>query len=323
MKMNGLFPAPGTTGTAGTAGLGKNAVPKVSVVIPAYNARAFLPQTLASALAQTYTDLEVLIVNDGSSDGTSDWLAQLDDPRVRYLNQANLGQPGARNTGIAHTTGAYLAFLDADDLWAADKLEKQLAYLEANPEVGLIHTSVSLIGEQGDSLGKTIVAHGHGHLWHEIAAYNPYFLVLCGSTPVVRRSCFEAVGVFDETLRTHEDWDMWIRIAEHYPFATLAEPLVFLPATPGKRFKKLRNHDGARRDHYRKDVQGDCPKIPKAKKSGLRACLLVCRVASVRYAQLQGSRAALPASARALAHVVFCQKQPSTPAAAFKRKVWA
>ncbi len=218
---------------------------KVSVVIPAYNALSFLPETVASALAQSYSDLEVLIVNDGSSDGTDSWLAQLDDPRVRHINQANLGQPGARNTGITHTTGEYLAFLDADDLWATDKLAKQFGYLEAHPEVGLIHTSVNLISEQGDSLRKTIFAHGHGDLWREIAAYNPYFLVLCGSTPVIRRSCFETVGVFDETLQTHEDWDMWIRIAEHYPFATLQEPLVFYrqhPTNVSKNYQIMMGH---------------------------------------------------------------------------------
>lgn len=220
-------------------------MPKVSVIIPAYNALAFLPQALESALAQTYTDLEVFIVNDGSSDGTSHWLAQTKDSRVRYIDQVNTGQPGARNTGITHTTGEYLAFLDADDLWAADKLEKQVAYLEANPEVGLIHTSVRLIGEHGDSLHKTIFAHGHGDLWQEIAAYNPYFLVLCGSTPVVRRSCFETVGMFDQTLRTHEDWDMWIRIAERYHFATLQEPLVFYrqhPTSVSKNYGIMTSH---------------------------------------------------------------------------------
>ena len=200
--------------------------PKVSVVVPAYNALAFLPQALESALAQTFTDFEIFVVDDGSSDQTSSWLSKLNDPRVRYLSQTNSGQSGARNTGIVNTSGKYVAFLDADDLWAPDKLEKQIAYLDANPDTGLIHTSIELISHDGQRLDKSIVAHGQGNLWREFISYNPYFLILCGSTPVVRRICFKTAGMFDPTLRTHEDWEMWIRIAQQYPFATLREPLV-------------------------------------------------------------------------------------------------
>lgn len=200
--------------------------PKVSVVVPAYNALAFLPQALESALAQTFTDFEIFVVDDGSSDQTRLWLSELADPRVRHLSQANSGQSGARNTGIVNTTGEYVAFLDADDLWAPDKLAKQITYLDANPDVGLVHTSIELIRHDGKRLDKSIIAHGQGDLWRELIAYNPYFLILCGSTPMIRRVCFETVGMFDLALRTHEDWEMWTRIARHYPFATLHEPLV-------------------------------------------------------------------------------------------------
>lgn len=201
--------------------------PKVSVVIPAYNALAFLPQAVESVLAQTFSNFEVIAVNDGSSDQTGRWLSKLTDPRVRYISQANLGQSSARNTGIANTSGEYIAFLDADDLWAPDKLERQVAYLDANPDIGLVHSSVELIDQDGKRLDKSIVAHGRGDLWRELIAYNPYYLILCGSTPMIRRVCFETVGVFDPTLQTHEDWEMWLRIARQYPFAALHEPLVF------------------------------------------------------------------------------------------------
>ena len=123
--------------------------PLVSIVIPAYNALTFLPETLDSALAQTLTDFEVIAVNDGSTDGTGAWLDALNDPRVNVIHQENKGLPATRNTGIRHAEGTYIAFLDADDLWDKTKLAKQVAVLEARPKVGLVHTGITFIDAQG------------------------------------------------------------------------------------------------------------------------------------------------------------------------------
>lgn len=101
-------------------------MPKVSVVIPAYNAMSYLPETVASVLNQTFEDYEVIVVNDGSKDDIKIWIAQLADTRIKLISQENQGLSGARNTGIAHAQGEYVAFLDADDLWAPTKLEKQV-----------------------------------------------------------------------------------------------------------------------------------------------------------------------------------------------------
>lgn len=196
---------------------------KVSVVIPAYNAMRFLPQAVESALAQTWRDFELLVVDDGSSDNTSEWAAQHHDGRVRLIRQANQGAAKARNTGILEAKGEYIAFLDADDLWEPTKLEKQVMRLEAQPEVGLVHTAIRYIDENGREINRVLGAQGDGDVWKEVVVHNP---VRCGSTPLVRRACFAEVGVFDPDINFSEDWEMWIRISARHHFAVLNEPLV-------------------------------------------------------------------------------------------------
>ncbi|WNZ23807.1 glycosyltransferase family 2 protein [Leptolyngbya sp. NK1-12] len=201
-------------------------MPKVSVIIPAYNAMAYLPETMTSALSQTFADFEMIVINDGSSDGIEQWVAQLSDARVKLISQANQGLAGARNTGIAHAQGEYLAFLDADDLWDATKLEKQVRVLEECPEVGLVYTWVALIDQNGHPTGRTFEKHVEGYVWRELVGFN---IVGCGSVPLIRRSCLERVGWFDIQLsrfNINEDWDMWLRIAAFYPFRVIKEPLV-------------------------------------------------------------------------------------------------
>lgn len=197
--------------------------PKVSIIIPAYNTRHFLPQTVSSALSQTWQDFELLIVDDGSTDGTGQWVAEQTDPRIHLVRQPNQGAAAARNTGIKHAKGKYIAFLDADDLWEVDKLKKQVAVLDSLSEVGLVHTAIHYIDENGDSINRILGVRGEGNVWREVVTDNP---VRCGSTPLIRRECFDKLGVFDTSLSFAEDWEMWIRIARHYQFATINEPLV-------------------------------------------------------------------------------------------------
>lgn len=200
-------------------------MPQVSVVIPAYNAMAYLPETLQSVLAQTFPDFEVLIVNDGSSDGIEEWFATVQDQRVQLISQVNQGLSGARNTGIKHAQANYIAFLDADDLWEATKLEKQVHCLNANPEAGLVYTWTAYINEAGISTGRIFASEAEGDVWKTLILHN---IVECGSVAMVRRECFATVGMFDRNLRSYvEDWDMWLRIATRYPFKVVKEPLVY------------------------------------------------------------------------------------------------
>lgn len=197
---------------------------RVSVIIPAYNAMDYLPETLESVLKQTFTDFEVLIINDGSSDGIVEWASHIQDARVRLISQENQGLSGARNTGIWNAQGQYLGFLDADDIWESTKLEKQVQCLEQDLNVGLVSSWISSINESGDILEVHQAPSVTGvRLKQELCTEN---IIFCGSTPLVRRLCFEKVGFFERSLSAAEDWDMWLRIARYYSILIIQEPLV-------------------------------------------------------------------------------------------------
>jgi glycosyltransferase involved in cell wall biosynthesis len=198
-----------------------------------------LVETINCILQQTFTDFEAIVINDGSSDETATWVNQISDRRVKLISQANQGASGARNTGITHASGEYLAFLDADDLWHPTKLEKQVRCLEQHPAIGLVYTWTALIDWEGKPTGRILIDYAEGDVWWQIVERN---LIGCGSSPMVRRGCFETVGVFDRELTSVEDWDMWIRIAARYPFAVIKEPLTYyrqLPTSSSKNVKQM------------------------------------------------------------------------------------
>lgn len=199
-------------------------MPKVTVVIPAYNAMTYLPETLDSVLKQTCTDFEVLIINDGSKDNIIQWVSEITDPRVRLISQENQGLPGARNTGIAHAQGKYIAFLDADDLWEPSKLEKQLECFQQHPEAGVVYTWTLLVDEYGKPTGRIFASQAEGNVWRQLLETD---VISNGSCATVRKECFDTVGVFDRSLTSAEDLDMWLRIAVQYQFAVVKEPLTF------------------------------------------------------------------------------------------------
>jgi glycosyltransferase involved in cell wall biosynthesis len=197
--------------------------PKVSIVIPAYNAMDFLPETIETIINQTYTDFEVLVIDDGSLDNVVEWVSQLQDPRVKIVSQANQGVSGARNKGIELARGEYMAFSDADDLWESTKLAKQVERLDQDSTVGLVYVWTALADQNGIPTGRVVSSNAEGNVWQQLTALN---MVCCGSTPLVRRCCFETVGLFAVDISFSEDWDMWLRIAAKYPFAVVKEPLL-------------------------------------------------------------------------------------------------
>lgn len=200
-------------------------VPKVSVVIPAYNAMSYLPETIENVLQQTLEDFEAIVVNDGSSDGIERWFSEtVTDPRVTLISQANQGPASARNMGIQRCQGRYIAFLDADDLWEPDKLRKQVEILDEDPTAGVVYTWVSYIDRHGRTTGRIRKNAAEGRVWSALIQHN---IIECGSVALVRRECFEKVGLFDESLRSLEDLDMWLRLAQHYLFRRISEPLVY------------------------------------------------------------------------------------------------
>jgi glycosyltransferase involved in cell wall biosynthesis len=198
---------------------------RVSVVIPLYNARDVIRETVRSVLAQTWQDFELLVVDDGSIDGSGDLIRTL-DPRLRYFRQENAGVAAARNRGIAEAEGAAIALLDHDDLWHPVKLERQVAVLKARPEVGMVITDVAHIDRDGEPMG--IVGAGYNPS-EDFARLFVQGYVPTPSAAMIRKKVLDAVGGFDEAFGSAgmDDHDLWPRIAAVCAIANIGEPLTY------------------------------------------------------------------------------------------------
>jgi glycosyltransferase involved in cell wall biosynthesis len=204
--------------------------PLVSVIIPAYNAENFIEVTLNSVLAQTYRNIEVIIVDDGSKDRTLHLVQQkaLEDSRIMLLRQQNQGVAAARNLAIQHAKGEFIAPIDADDIWYPLKLEKQVAcILEGGSRVGIVSSWFVFIDEDGDLMNTCVANHTDGYV-HELLIYhNP----IPASIPLIRRAALDKVGFYNQELKQQnaqglEDWELGLRIAQHYEFRTVPEILI-------------------------------------------------------------------------------------------------
>jgi glycosyltransferase involved in cell wall biosynthesis len=248
-------------------------MPKVSIVIPAYNAMAYLPATVATVLQQTFSDFEVLIINDGSTDQITSWAAGLTDRRLRLITQVNQGLSAARNAGITQAQGDYIAFLDADDLWVPSKLAKQVACFERDPAIGLVYTAVLFVDCQGQSTGRVMASDLTGNVWSELVKRNA---IDCPSSVMVRRECFDRVGLFDRTLRSIEDWDMWLRIAAEYPLAVIPEPLTHYRQVPNSMSKNYQVMEASFKAVIEKTFQTASPdQLPLQRQSYANAYLVL------------------------------------------------
>lgn len=197
--------------------------PLISVIIPSYNSARFLAESIGSVLAQTYRPLEIVVIDDGSTDATSEAVAPYAN-RIRYIRQENRGLAGARNRGIQETRGEFIAFLDADDQWMPEKLARQWKCFCDHPSVPLVHTDTLCWNEDVDE----IVPQKLGRSDYVGDCYRRLFFenYVTPSTVVVRRDCIEMTGLFHDGLPGVEDLDLWLRIARHYPFGYVDEPLV-------------------------------------------------------------------------------------------------
>jgi glycosyltransferase involved in cell wall biosynthesis len=195
--------------------------PRVSVIIPAYNHGHHLPAAIRSVREQKWPALEIIVVDDGSTDETARVMEELAGEDLRYIRQKNSGAAASRNRGIGESDGEWIAFLDADCRWLPGKLEKQLRVLEEEKADFAYHGCV-IVDEEGNTL-KTIPAEPQENLVGALIWGN----FLPTSSVMVRRACLEKVGGFDETLPTlGEDWDLWLRLAANYRGACILEPLV-------------------------------------------------------------------------------------------------
>ena len=207
----------------------------ISIVMAAKNYAKFLPQAVESAFAQTHADWELIIIDDGSTDATPEVVKPyLADPRVKYVRSDYLGQSRAKNLGARLSKGEFLAYLDADDAWEPTKLEKQLKLFD-RPEVGVVFSGRKLIDEAGKITGTPPANFPRGKVLEAIFTQN----FVCFSTVMLRREVFDYVGGFDPGIDLAIDYDLWLRVAKHYEFDYVPEPLVLYRTGHGNLSQKL------------------------------------------------------------------------------------
>ena len=239
----------------------------VSVIIPSYNYGRFIKEAIDSALGQTYAPLEVVVVDDGSTDDTSAVVAEFGE-LVRYIKQENAGVCAARNRGVAESGGELIAFLDADDIWEPTKLEKQIAKFD-DPEVGLVHSGVRIVDYVTGKTLRTIVTGCEDEavlnllLWEEPGIPGP------AGTIVLPRSLFEQIGGFDTRMKCGEDWDFCYRIAKKSKVRFIAEPLVIYRSHNAAAHRNVENMEAGMSLFYEKAFAQNDPEIVKWKNRAL------------------------------------------------------
>ena len=201
-------------------------MPKVSVIIPVYNAENFLSETIESVIAQTYTDWEIIAVDDGSTDRSGKILRkyeQLLPQKFHAIMQQNSGTSAARNTAIEASKGEYIAFLDHDDLWLPEKLGKQVELLDSNKKFGMVYSDNYVIDSNGDLKKKSLLPciMFRGNVFNELFHRN--FIALL--TVIIRNEVLNKVGMFDPKYKIAEEYDLFLRIAEYYPVDFVEQPL--------------------------------------------------------------------------------------------------
>jgi glycosyltransferase involved in cell wall biosynthesis len=204
----------------------------VSIIIPTYNHKTYVCDTIESGLNQTYPHVEVIVVDDGSTDGTGDLLKTRYGDRISYIYQENKGVGAARNNGIRYARGEFVHICDADDQLLPTKIARCMSAFAEHPEYGVVYTQCYYV----ESDGRTIIPREQpelpsGDIFCELLiGPSGNFIPQC--TPLIRREAILSVGGFNETLRAVEDWDAWLRLAARYPFGVINEPLALYRVLP-------------------------------------------------------------------------------------------
>lgn len=213
-------------------------MPRVSVLLTCYNHIAYLPSAVVSVKAQSFTDYELIAIDDGSTDGTREWLVA--NGIAAILNEKNLGTYASLNVALKEAKGEYIAILNDDDLWARGKLEAQVRFLDEHPEVGIVHTDGGFIDGEGkpmagSPLGFEFPCFESGDVLLDLVYQNK----IIASGAVVRRECFEKLGSFNEAYFGSGDWEMWFRIAEQWQVGFVPEKLTLYRVHGGNASHKL------------------------------------------------------------------------------------
>ena len=195
---------------------------KISVIIPTYNRKKTLARAIQSVINQSLSSFEILIIDDGSNDGSEEWVKE-NFQNIKYIYQNNRGVSSARNIGIENANGDWVAFLDSDDEWLPNKLHEQVKAIDSNPEVKFFHTNEIWI-RNGVRVNQMKKHKKYGGYIFEKC------LDICRVSPssvLIQKEVFDNIGVFDESLRVCEDYDLWLRITSKYPVAFLDVPLIY------------------------------------------------------------------------------------------------
>lgn len=213
-------------------------MPWVSVIIPTHNRADFLATSIRSVLNQTFEEFELIVVDDASSNATSQVVASFGDPRVHYIrHDQNRGGAAARNTGIANSNAEYVAFLDDDDEWYPEKLARQMRrMLASEPEVAVVYTGYRVVDRATGKVCGRMIPSARGNLYSKLLESNP---IGGTSSVLLKRACLEKVGVFDESLPSFQDRDLWIRISREFQFDYVADALLNYFLHPNKVWTNL------------------------------------------------------------------------------------
>ncbi len=198
----------------------------ISVIIPTYNRANYICEAIDSVLAQTYKNVEIIVVDDGSTDNTRDIISQRYNSKVTYILQNNAGPSSARNNGIKHSRGDLIAFLDSDDIWLPEKLEKQVELINQSQDIGLVSCGLYQIDPNGNIIGNPLIRRNYKNKSSFLKELMIHNIIGGGSSSLIRRECFERVGFFDEEIWIGEDWNLWLRIAKNYEVKFVEEPLI-------------------------------------------------------------------------------------------------
>lgn len=200
----------------------------ISVIIPVYNSEKTIVSTIDSVLQQSYSNFELIVINDGSGDRTLELLQTIQDPRIKIFSYPNGGVSTARNRGIAKAIGKYISFLDADDRWTPDKLELQWTTLQQHPQADLAYSWVYFESELQSSYAETS-SYFTGNVYPELLIKN---FLHTASNPLIRKDIIDQIGLFDPGLKTCEDWEFFLRIAVQQEFILVPKvQIIYLQST--------------------------------------------------------------------------------------------
>jgi glycosyltransferase involved in cell wall biosynthesis len=206
-------------------------MPLISVIIPAYNAESTILETIKSVQDQTFSNLEIILVDDGSTDGTLARVRGIRDERLKIVAGTHLGASAARNRGIEQARGTFVSFIDADDLWTPEKLELQLHALQSKPTAAIAYSWTAFIDQQGRFLFAKERMYFEGNVYAQLLRG---CFIASGSNVLIRKSVIESTGLFDMSLRAAEDWEYWLRVAERWHFVLVPKYQILYRISLGK-----------------------------------------------------------------------------------------